>query len=132
MRTTFTALAVAAAAAGAVLLSGTPASAAYTDCDAGAFCAWDTDSYGGAHFESKTNIASWGSTFGFSNRDDSVFNNGTSGYAVVVYDGAYMNDPHYCVKRGVRLTLPTTKDGDGESHKWHAVTGLPSGVPCLN
>ncbi len=117
---------------GAALLGGTSgAQAAYTDCPSTYFCAWTGNTYTGTRVQWVGSVKpGWPSSI--NNKENSVYNHGTTGYAVVVYDGGFWNDPHYCVKKGIHLTLPTSKDNDGESHQWMPASSVPSDVSCLS
>jgi Peptidase inhibitor family I36 len=113
----FSVLAVSALVAGVGLSTASPA-AAVGACDTGAFCAYQLNDLNasGHHFEDQGNGSSWPS--GVSNAENSVYNHGTSGKAVRVYDfGGYI-DTHYCVFKDHSLNLPSNKDEDGQSHQW--------------
>ncbi len=119
-------------AAVAAILTGTAvvavpgtAQAARSQCSSGHFCIWTGESYNGAFQQWSSSQRGWG-TLG--NDEDSVYNR--NGLPVIVYDGSGYSDPHYCVRSGVYLRLPSNKDQDGESHRFTST--IPSGVGCLN
>jgi hypothetical protein len=115
-----------AAAGAAILLGGllaaiVPATAAAHNCTSGNFCAYDSNScagHGQNHEVWASQSFNWPGHI--DDQEDCVRNNGTIGHPVAVYDGTSHSDFHYCINQGHTVTLPTNKDGDGNSHRWES------------
>lgn len=105
-----------------VLVSVAQASVAQAvgPCDNGAFCAYKEPNFdtSSTHYEWQAAVANWPTNI--DDDEDSVNNNGTISAPVQVYDSINYSDPHYCVRRGIRLNLPSNKDNDGNSHRWNS------------
>ncbi|MFX4286479.1 peptidase inhibitor family I36 protein [Janibacter sp. G349] len=129
MKRITTTICVAAALTITPAVASSADTASYSDCPSGNFCVWTGGYATGDWWGSDTNARVWNNTL--ANNDDTAYNNGTSGLAVLVYDGGWYNDPHYCLKRGARLTLPDNKDNDGESHQWMTASSAAAQAPCL-
>lgn len=94
----------------------TPASA----CDYYNFCAYTGHDFNGDRFMRDYRVSDWPSYI--DDGENSAWHNGSSSAPVRVYDSTAYSDPHYCVYKGHRVTLPDNKDNDGQSHQW--ISGL--------
>jgi hypothetical protein len=106
---------------GGLLAAALPATASAHSCTSGNFCAWDTNScatHDQDHAVWDEQSFNWPAHI--DDDEDCVRNNGTIGAPVAVYDSTNHNDYHYCIFQGHTVSLPTNKDGDGNSHRWES------------
>jgi hypothetical protein len=111
----------AAVLVGGLLAAIVPVTAAAHSCVSGTFCAYNTNSCA-THDQNHEvwSVQSFNWPGHIDDDEDCVRNNGTIGAPVAVYDSINHNDFHYCIYQGHTVTLPTNKDGDGNSHRWES------------
>lgn len=114
--------------AGSTLLAGiglgvaaTPAHAAYSDCESGEICFYTGDNGTGKMCAWDGNDSDWRNgavqcSWAADNNVRSVYNNGTSGKAVVYYSGANHENRKGCTTKGKKGNLAGTYKL--RSHKW--------------
>jgi len=87
-----------------------------SDCGSGNFCAWVNTSYGGTPYQvfgSDNNWPGW-----IDNDEESVYNHGTTGMVVTVFDYNYKLGDLYCVLSGQAFSS-LSHPNDGNSHGWY-------------